>query len=64
MENLNDYLGDGVYATQAENEGVWLLANDFDDPTDRIFLEFAVYEALKRFFERVEARLQEPPAED
>jgi hypothetical protein len=49
-ENLEDYLGDGVYAVQNESRGVWLFANDSKEPTDSIFLKPEVYDALTRFW--------------
>ena len=43
-----DYLGDGVYAIFTFR-GIWLHANHHESPTDRIFLEPAVLDALNRF---------------
>ena len=43
------YLGDGVYATLDEHGGIWLLANDHLNPTDKIYLEPQVMKALTRF---------------
>jgi hypothetical protein len=45
------YLGDGVYA-RYENGGITLLANDHRDPTDTIFLEPMVLDALIKFAKR------------
>lgn len=42
------YLGDGVYAI-FDGYGIWLHANDHRYPTDRIFLEPSVMQALIRF---------------
>jgi hypothetical protein len=42
-----EYLGDGVYLAEAPG-GVWLLANDNENPTDKIFLEYGVLDALNR----------------
>lgn len=42
------YLGDGVYAI-FDGCGIWLHANSHNEPTDRVYLEPEVYEALKRF---------------
>lgn len=39
------YLGDGVYA-RLDGYGVWLLANSHDNPTDKIYLEPRVLDAL------------------
>jgi hypothetical protein len=52
--DLKDYLGDGVYAI-FDGYGIWLHANDHANPTDRIYLEPPVLEALHRFEERVRA---------
>ena len=49
---INEYLGDGVYA-QYDGCGIWLLANDHKHPTDRVYLEPEVLAALNRFLERV-----------
>jgi hypothetical protein len=46
------YLGDGVYAI-FDGSGVWLHANDHKYPTDKIYLEPEVFEALRRFTEEV-----------
>ena len=51
----NDYIGDGVYV-DFDGCGIWLYANDFDEPTDKIYLEQEVLEALIRFSERIGAR--------
>lgn len=53
-ENLIDYLGDGVYAKSHDGISVWLLTNDHENPTDRIYLEPAVIRALNNFVERME----------
>lgn len=47
-----DYLGDGVYALY-DYTGIWLHANDHANPTDRVYLEPKVLEALIRFNERM-----------
>lgn len=47
-----NYLGDGVYAI-FDGYGIWLHANDHANPTDRIYLEPEVFEALRRFNEEV-----------
>lgn len=47
-----DYLGDGVYV-MFDGYSIWLFANDYNDPTDKICLEPSVLEALDRFRERV-----------
>ncbi len=43
-----DYMGDGVYAIW-HGYGIELRANDHRNPTDTIFLEDTVLEALNRF---------------
>lgn len=43
-----EYLGDGVYAV-FDGYGIWLHANDHKSPTDRVYLEPQVMEALVRF---------------
>lgn len=43
-----EHLGDGVYAI-FDGYGIWLHTNDHENPTDRVFLEPQVMEALKRF---------------
>ena len=43
------YLGDGVYAIADAYGGIWLHANDHQHPTDKVYLEPSVYEALVRF---------------
>ena len=47
-----DYLGDGVYA-KWDGYGVELRANDHLNPTDTIYLEWEVLQALKRFYKRM-----------
>jgi hypothetical protein len=48
-----EYIGDGVYVYK-EYGGVWLLANDHLQPTDKIYLEPSVYKALCDFMNRPE----------
>ncbi len=48
-----DHLGDGVYV-KAEHGQIVLMANNHISPTDTIYLEPHVYEALLRFVLRVE----------
>jgi len=43
-----EYLGDGVYAIN-DGSGIWLHANDLDNPTDSIFINPQVLESLVRF---------------
>lgn len=54
MNNLKDvdYLGDGVYVGHDDYQ-LWLLANSHEKPTDMIALEPSVYEALRRYAQRV-----------
>ena len=47
MENPT-YLGDGLY-TEYDGFGIWLLANHHLHPTDKVYLEPAVYDNLTRF---------------
>ncbi len=49
MEQPTEYLGDGVYAIADNMGGIWLHANDHLRPTDKVYLEPAVFEALVRF---------------
>ena len=42
------YIGDGVYA-RSDGYGIWLHASSHDDPTDKIYLEPSVFEALIKF---------------
>ena len=42
------YLGDGVYAI-FDGYGIWLHANDHENPTDRVYPEPNVTQALTRF---------------
>lgn len=46
-----DYIGDGVYVI-FDGRGIWLHANDLDNPSDRIYLEPEVVAALERFIAR------------
>ena len=48
---VQDYLGDGVF-DMFDGHSIWLHANDFTNPTDRICLEPEVLSALNRFAER------------
>jgi len=48
-----DYLGDGVYSIY-DGFGIWLHTNDHKHPTDRIYIEPSVLEALNRFVKRME----------
>jgi len=43
------YCGDGVYAIW-DGYGVWLYANDHENPTDKVYLEPRVLESVLRFF--------------
>jgi hypothetical protein len=56
-EYLVEYLGDGVYAL-VTNNGVWLHANDHENPTDKIFLEPKVYANLKRFMDNLNEKVR------
>ena len=46
------YLGDGVYAI-FDGYGIWLHANGHEDPTDRVYLEPSVMQALIVFEKEV-----------
>jgi len=52
---LEDYMGDGVYALW-DGYGIWLHANDHLSPTDKIYLEPSVFEALIRFREKTKLK--------
>jgi len=47
-----DYIGDGVYVI-FDGVGIWLHANDMVSPTDKIYLEPSVLQALNRFAKRM-----------
>jgi hypothetical protein len=47
-----DYLGDGVYAIY-DGFGIWLHANSHDKPTDKIYLEPNVLQAINGFYARM-----------
>ena len=49
------YLGDGVYAMY-DGCGVWLHANSWQEPTDRIYLEGRVLSSLVRQVKEWEER--------
>ena len=51
-EELRDYIGDGVYV-KYDGLGIWLYANDYNSPTDQIYLEPHVLEGLIRFAKRM-----------
>jgi len=53
-EKLKEYLGDGVYAIE-EEYGLWLYANDHLNPTDKIYIEPSVLEALNNFQKKCNA---------
>jgi len=46
------HCGDGVYALY-DGYGIWLHANSHDQPTDRIYLEPEVFDALLQFAKRM-----------
>ena len=50
--DLRDYIGDGVYV-RFDGEGIWLLANAFNDPSDKVYLEQSVFNALISFARRM-----------
>ena len=51
---LAEHLGDGVYAI-FDDFGIWLHANDHENPTDRVYLEPSVLTALNRFDKQARA---------
>jgi len=52
VKEQEDYIGDGVYVAY-DGYGIQLGANDARHPTDMIYLEPDVLEALNRFAVRV-----------
>jgi hypothetical protein len=50
-----DYIGDGVYVSYDQAGGIWLKANDHRCPTDKIYLEPAVFHALVEFQQQCES---------
>jgi len=47
-----DYLGDGVYV-RFDGAGFVLMANSHIDPTDTVYLEWSVVDALQRYIDKV-----------
>ena len=54
---LEDYLGNGVYAIH-DGFGIWLYANHHEFPTDKVYLEPLVLEALNNFIKRAEEKIK------
>lgn len=52
MEIQKSYLGDGVYAIY-DGYGIRLCANSDTNPTDSIYLESSVLDALENFKKRI-----------
>ena len=52
MTNKSVYIGDGVYA-EFDGYGIWLKTSGYDVPTNKIYLEPAVWDALLQFVERL-----------
>ncbi len=48
---MSEYIGDGVYV-KVEHGQIVLMANSHAEPTDTIYLEPYVYEALVRFVQQ------------
>ena len=48
------YIGDGVYVKR-DFSGVWLHANHHKHPTDRIYLEWPVFNELIKLLTRLKA---------
>lgn len=61
MHKLNgcpvDYAGDGVYVV-VDHIGVWLHANHHENPTDRVYVEDKVMDAVLRIREAGRAELK------
>lgn len=53
MEDVKEYLGDGVYADWAPNGCIKLSINYGDGAVDVIYLEKEVYESLKRYAKKI-----------
>ena len=51
IEPLIEYLGDGLYA-EFKNDMIGLKANDPENPTDIVWLEFDVCENFFRYAKR------------
>jgi hypothetical protein len=52
-----EYLGDGVYI-KVDPFGFWLHANSHDEPTDKIYLEWIVFKALKLHIEQIKREVK------
>ena len=63
MDPLKDYLGDGVYGI-FDGYGIWLHANDLALPTDKIYLEPSVLDALNQFSKRCYVQPDKNPDEN
>ncbi|MFA5321930.1 MAG: hypothetical protein WC373_04595 [Smithella sp.] len=48
-----EYLGDSVYVNLDENVGLVLTTDNGNGPSNTIYLEYGVWEALQRFAERI-----------
>ena len=59
QESIKDYIGDGVYAI-FDGHGIWLHANDLENPSDKVYLEPEVLKALVGFAARCNERLTTP----
>jgi len=46
-----EYIGDAVYVV-FDGYGIWLLANDSEYPTDRVYLEPNVLDSLNNFYKK------------
>ena len=62
-EKQIEYIGDGVYVAH-DGFGLWLLANDHINPTDKIYLEPEVLKALNRFADKAWNTRTPTPPED
>jgi len=50
--NTKDYIGDGVYV-EFDGFGIWLNANDPDNPSDKVYLEPQALRRLNDFYTRM-----------
>jgi hypothetical protein len=65
MVVYKDYLGDGVYAL-FDGFSIVLRANDFNNPTDQIYLEPSVVSAFNRFNDTCQSllKMSQPDKDD
>ena len=58
MDYPKEYLGDGLYAI-SDGYGIWLHANHPENPTDRVYLEPEVLEAINIFAKKCDDLIKE-----